>query len=233
MVKTAAGLGIGKSGVRQIAVAKQDEHVLGRVRQVLLLAHIIQGSLAMGSVWLFRFQISEWLFGNNTYVNEVGLIGIAILLTLLGTAHTAILQGMRRIDDLGRVTIYSALVGSIVGLAAIWFYGVIGVVWFVIAQPLAVVIIAFQYTSRLPQLKENILNVSAFWQEWKPMAKLGTAFMLGGLATTITLLLVRRSITQEIGLEAAGLFAAAWSISMIYVGLMLGAVSADYYPRLA
>ena len=130
---------------------------------------------------------------------------------------------MRRIDDLGRVTIYSALVGSIVGLAAIWFYGVIGVVWFVIAQPLAVVIIAFQYTSRLPQLKENILNVSAFWQEWKPMAKLGTAFMLGGLATTITLLLVRRSITQEIGLEAAGLFAAAWSISMIYVGLMLGA----------
>ena len=65
------------------------------------------------------------------------------------------------------------------------------------------------------------------------MAKLGTAFMLGGLATTITLLLVRRSIAQEIGLEAAGLFAAAWSISMIYVGLMLGAVSADYYPRLA
>ena len=27
-----------------------------------------------------------------------------------------------------------------------------------IVQPLAVVIIAFQYTSRLPQLKENILN---------------------------------------------------------------------------
>ena len=79
---------------------------------------------------------------------------------MLGTAHTAILQGMRRIDDLGRVTIYSALVGSIVGLVAIWFYGVIGVVWFVIAQPLAVVIVAFQYTNRLPQLKENILNVS-------------------------------------------------------------------------
>jgi O-antigen/teichoic acid export membrane protein len=233
MVKTAAGLGIGKSGVRQIAVAKQDEQVLGRVRRVLLLAHIIQGSLAMGGVWIFRFQISEWLFGNNTYVTEVGLIGIAILLTLLGTAHTAILQGMRRIDDLGRVTIYSALVGSVVGLVAIWFYGVIGVVWFVIAQPLAVVIVAFQYTSRLPKLKKNILNISAFWQEWKPMAKLGTAFMLGGLATTITLLLVRRSIAQEIGLEAAGLFAAAWSISMIYVGLMLGAVSADYYPRLA
>ena len=39
MVKTAAGLGIGKSGVRQIAVAKQDEQVLGRGRRVVFLAH--------------------------------------------------------------------------------------------------------------------------------------------------------------------------------------------------
>lgn len=42
------------------------------------------------------------------------------------------------------------------------------------------------------------------------MARLGSAYMLGGLATTSTLLLVRSVITQELGLEAAGYFAAAW-----------------------
>jgi PST family polysaccharide transporter len=64
------------------------------------------------------------------------------------------------------------------------------------------------------------------------MAKLGAAFMLGGLATTATLLVVRGRISQELGLDAAGHFAAAWGITMIYVGFLLGAMAADYYPRL-
>lgn len=64
------------------------------------------------------------------------------------------------------------------------------------------------------------------------MARLGSAFMLGGLATTSTLLLVRSVITQELGLEAAGYFAATWGITMTYVGFLLSAMGADYYPRL-
>jgi O-antigen/teichoic acid export membrane protein len=64
------------------------------------------------------------------------------------------------------------------------------------------------------------------------MAKLGAAFMLGGLATSATLLLVRGRISQELGLDAAGYFAAAWGITMTYVGFLLGAMAADYYPRL-
>jgi PST family polysaccharide transporter len=64
------------------------------------------------------------------------------------------------------------------------------------------------------------------------MAKLGAAFMLGGLATTATLLLVRGRISQELGLDAAGHFAAAWGVTMTYVGFLLGAMGADYYPRL-
>ena len=56
--------------------------------------------------------------------------------------------------------------------------------------------------------------------------------MLGGLANTATLLFVRSAITQELDLEAAGYFAAAWGITMTYVGFLLGAMGADYFPRL-
>ena len=85
-------------------------------------------------------------------------------------------------------------------------------VWFVVVQPFATILIALKYTKRLPISKTKTLSVSEIWDIWKPMAKLGAAFMLGGLATTVTMLLVRQNITQELGLEAAGLFAAAWGI---------------------
>lgn len=232
VVTTAAGLGMESSGVRQIASVRGEEQELSLVRRVLLAAHLVQGALAMLGVWLMRAPLSEWLFGDRTYATEVGLIGVAVLLGLVGAAQTAMLQGMRRIGDLGRVTVLSALVGTIAGLAAVWLYGEAGLIWFVVVQPLATIVIAMRYTRRLPRPTAARPSAAGIWEAWKPMAKLGAAFMLGGLATTATLLVVRGLITQELGLEAAGQFAAAWGITMTYVGFLLGAMAADYYPRL-
>lgn len=232
LVSTAAGLGMGSSGVRQIAIVRGEERELSRVRHVLLAAHVVQGSLAMLGVWLLRASISEWLFGDRGYATEVGLIGFAVFLSLLATAQLALLQGMRRIGDLARVTVVSASAGTVGGLAAVWFFGKAGLIWFVVIQPLAQIVIALHYTRRLPLTTAPRPSTLEIWRVWQPMAKLGTAFMLGGLATASTLLLARGWILQDLGLDAAGQFAAAWGITMTYVGFLLGAMAADYYPRL-
>lgn len=232
VVTRGAGLGMSASGVREIASSRGEEAILGRVRRVLFAAHLVQGALAMLAVWLSRVQIATWLFGDADRATEVGLIGVAILLALLGAAQTAVLQGMRRVNELGWVTVVSALVGSVAGLIAIWIQGENGLIWYVLAQPLASVLIALYYTRRLPAPTAARLSLAEKWEIWKPMAKLGAAFMLGGLTTMTTLLLVRGRISQELGLDAAGHFAAAWGITVTYVGFLLGAMGADYYPRL-
>lgn len=233
MVGNAAGLGMGSSGVRQIASARGDGQTLHRVSRVLLAAHLVQGTLAMVAVWLLREPIATWLTGDDTLATEIGLVGVAILLMLLATAHTALLQGLRRIGDLGRVTVIGAIVGTLIGLFAVWHYSQAGLIWFLLAHPLANLLAALFFIRRLPGRAERAaLRPAEIWSTWKPMARLGSAFMLGGLATTTTLLLVRSLVTQELGLDAAGYFAAAWGITMTYVGFLLGAMGADYYPRL-
>lgn len=232
MVSSLAGLGMGNSGVRELASVKGEEQALSRVRRVLMAAHLVQGAIAMLTVWLLREPLAAWLLGDLRYAPEIGLIGMATLFGLLGTAQTALLQGMRRIGDLGRVTVLSALTGTVAGLAFVWSYGEGGLIWFVLVQPVATTAIAFHYTRQLPRPISPRLGAADVWATWKPMAKLGIVFMLGGLATTATLLLVRGRISQELGLEAAGQFAAAWGITMTYVGFLLGAMGADYYPRL-
>lgn len=232
MVSNAAGLGMSSSGVREIASARGEEQALSRVRRVLLAAHLIQGLLAMLGVWLLREQISIWLLGDASYALEIALVGIAILLTLMMSAQTALLQGLQRIGDLGRVTVLGALGATLVGLAVVWSYGQAGLVWFVLTQPLMGLLAALYFTRRLPKPSSKRPNLAETWAVWKPMARLGAAFMLGGLASTATLLIVRGRITQELGLDAAGQFAASWSITITYVGFLLGAMGADYFPRL-
>jgi len=232
MLKQTAGLGMGSSGVREIASSRGDEATLSRVRRVLFAAHLIQGTLAMIAVWLLRDRIAIWLFGDAVRATEVGLIGITILLSLLAYAQTALLQGLRKIGDLGRVTVIGAFGGTLVGLASVWLQGESGLIWLILVQPLVAVLIALHYTRRLHKPIAARISLFETWEVWKPMAKLGAAFMLGGLTTTATLLLVRGRISQELGLDAAGHFAAAWGLTMTYVGFLLSAMGADYYPRL-
>lgn len=233
MVGNAAGLGMGSSGVRQIAGAKGDAQTLNRVSRVLLAAHLVQGTLAMIAVWVFRQPLAIWLTDDHTLATEIGLVGIAILLMLLATAYTTLLQGLRRIGDLGRVTVIGALVSTLFGLLAVWWLGRSGLIWFLVVQPLANLMAALFYVRKLPQRADRPpMGLKKIWETWKPMARLGAAFMAGGLATTATLLLVRAIVTRELGLDASGHFAAAWGITMTYVGFLLGAMGADYYPRL-
>ena len=186
MVQQTAGLGMGSSGVQEIASSRGDEATLSSVRRVLFAAHLLQGTLAMIAVWLLRERIAIWLFGDALRATEVGLIGIAILFGLLASAQTALLQGLRKIGDLGRVTVIGAFVGTLVGLAAVWLQGEHGLIWFILVQPLAVVLIALHYTRRLPKPMASRLSLVDTWEVWKPMAKLGAAFMLGRLATAAT-----------------------------------------------
>lgn len=231
-VGTLAGLGLGNSGVREIAASKNDPAVLSRVRFVLLAASVIQGALAMVAMWLLRVPLSRWLTGSADYAAETGLVGVAILLAMVAASQTAVLQGLRRIGDLSRITILSALAGTVVGLLAVWLQGEGGLIWFLIVQPATSVLVARWFTRRLPALQSQSWTIGAIWFVWKPMAALGVVFMLAGLASAATLLVVRGLITRELGLEAAGLFAASWAIAMTYIGFLLGAMGADYYPRL-
>jgi O-antigen/teichoic acid export membrane protein len=232
MVQKTAGLGMGSSGLREIAYSRGDEATLSRVRRVLFAAHLIQGALAMIAVWLLRERIAIWLFGDTARTMEVGLIGIAILITLLFCTQTTLLQGLRKIGDLGRIAVFGDFFSTLVCLAAVWLQGENGLILFILVQPLAGVLIALHYTRHLPKPTAARLSLFETWDVWKPMAKLGAAFMLGGLATAATLLLVRGRISQELGLDAVGYFAAAWGITMIYLGFLLGAMRTDYYPRL-
>ena len=227
-----AGLGLSQSGVRELSAAKGDTATLSRVRRVLLGALVIQGAIAMVLIWLAREALALWLLGSTEYSLEIGLVGVAVFLFLVSSSQMALLQGMRRIGDLGRVTVWGTLFGTIAGLVPVIVLGREGLIALILLPPVISIFVAWHYTRRLPAPTTTRMSRQEIWQAWKPMVKLGVVFMLGGLATTATLLLVRARITQELGLDAAGQFAASWSITMIYVGFLLQAMGADYFPRL-
>jgi O-antigen/teichoic acid export membrane protein len=226
-----AGCGMASSGVRQVAASVDDAETLVIVRRALWLGSLILGFTGMAILWVLGEQVSQWVFGDNVHASDVGWLGVGLLFTLIAGSQTALLQGLRRISDLAWVSIFSALVGALVGVLAVYLLGKDGVIWFVVTAPAANFLLVKYYTSRLPK-PQMPYDLSAIQQQWLAVLKLGIPLMTAGLIMLVTQLAVRSIVVRELGLEASGYFQASWVISFTYIGFVLNAMAMDYFPRL-
>ncbi len=226
-----AGCGLADSGVRQLAAAQEDAVTLALVRKALFCANLLLGLTGMVLLWLLREPVAQWVFGNTERGTAVGYLGIGVLLTLLAGSQTGLLQGMRRIGDLARVQVLSAFAGAVTGIVAVWLWGLEGMLAFILAGPAASVLVAAWYAKRLPR-PEAGHDWAELHRQWQAMFSLGIPLMAAGLLTLGVQLASRALVLQNLGLEASGYFQAAWVISMSYLGFVLNAMGADYYPRL-
>ena len=229
---TIFGLGLGTIGVRDIAINRSNPEKVNQVRKALFLANVILGLFALILVILNRKYLSNWLFDNTEQQWAICFVGVAIFVSLIGGAQGAVLQGFRKINEQAKIKIIGAILSTIIGLGLIWWLGDKGITGFVVSVPIIGCLLGFYYTRQLPKISSVKLSWSQLWPLWKSMATLGFVYMLSGFMGEGTKLLIREILNQELDLTSVGYFQAAWSISMTYIGFVLGAMAADYYPRL-
>ncbi len=230
---TVFGLGLGSSGVRQIAAAGSDLGRLSCVRKALWRSNLALGLVGLGGLWLFRAQIASLVFGDVARSNDVAWLGVGVLATLIAASQTALLQGMRKIGDMVKAGIVGAIIGAAVGLLFVWRLGAAGIPFFVIATPVFTVVGSSWYVRLLPKVSRGNTQPAAVWAQWRQMTTLGLFIMVSTVIGGVAVLAVKAILTRRLGLDAAGYFQAATAISGNYLGIVLGAMAADYYPRLS
>ena len=232
MVASLVGLGLSNSGVRQIATSNGNTESITIIRSMLWYASIGLGLLGMIVLWLLRDTLALWIFNDISYAQNVGYLGIAVLLTLVVGAQMAVLQGLRRINDMALVTIISSVAGLLISVAIIWLLGNGGIVWYIIAGPATTILVAAHLMRKLSVPSAGIKAIVKGQAHLNTMLVLGVTFMVTQFITEATRLGVRSYIVSELGIDASGQYQAVWAISLTYLGFVITAMTADYYPRL-
>ena len=229
-----AGLGFGSVGTRQIAEAsgRQDTNGVAAARRALFFGTLILAVLGGIVFWSLRNLLAIHVLGDVTFSSEIGWLAIAVALTVASASQGALLNGLRRIGDMARVSVITAVFSTVAGILAIFWFGRAGVVAFVIATPFASFVIGHVYVLRLPKLSVGPTSIGQLSDQWRTFTRLGATFMLASLVGTVGQLAVRTIVQRELGIDALGHFQATWAISMTYIGFVLGAMGTDYYPRL-
>jgi len=233
LTQTFAGMGVNSSGVRQIAAANgsHEEERVALTTVVLIRTSILLGLFGALILILFSKQISIVTFGTRDHASAVSVLAIAVFLTLIGAGQSALLQGLRRITDLAKTSVIGAFLGTLLSLPLVYFFRDGGVIPSLVGVA-AMTTFASWWYSRKASIKAPALSFQAITAEAGALLKLGVAFMSSGLMTIGVAYVIRITVLRKIGFEATGLYQSAWTLGGLYVGFILQAMGADFYPRL-
>lgn len=228
-----AGLGLQTSVVREVAaaVAKNDDEAIGR--SVLTLRRIswLTGLVGMMAMIVLSPFLSQLTFDSPKYTVDIAALGVIILLTNISGGQMALIQGMRRIGDMAQAGIIGSVLATVSAISFYSWLGLRGIVPSLISIAVMQLAISWYFARRVavPTVQ---LNWRKTFTEASGMVRLGLVFMWTGLMTSAVGYITVTLITQQISLQAVGIYSAAFALSGMFVNFILQAMNADYYPRL-
>jgi len=228
-----AGMGTASSGVRYLTVDTTDPEREQDARWTFWALTLLLAALGMVGVWLFRLPIAQLASGRIDDAGAIGWLSVSVALSVIAGAHLSVLQAHRQIADIARVQIGGALLGAVGGIVVVMAAGSAGIVPALIMVPLGTVVVAMAFGRGVPGIRLLRRVPSSLQSGWRLLLSLGVAMMVSNLIGMAVQIAVRALVVRDLGLDAAGLYQAGWTISVTNIGLVLTAMSADYFPRLS
>jgi antigen flippase len=233
LVQTVAQFGVDQSGVREVAAAASEQDpkkvasTVKTMRRVCWFTGIFGWMLSITFAW----PLAQWTFGSAEHKLAIAVLGGAILLESIAGGQMALIQGLRRIGDLARMQVSAAILTTIMAVGLYWWLGESGIVPVIIVTSGVQLVCSWWFAKRIdiPEVSQTWLTT---WRQAGSLLKLGSAFMYGALLAAVAGLIIRSLIVRDLGLDAAGIYQAAWALSGMFAGFVLRAIAADFYPRL-
>ncbi|MEI7879367.1 MAG: oligosaccharide flippase family protein [bacterium] len=227
-------IGIGTSGVRIIAEAAGRGGDVSVSQVAWVIRRLAWGLGMLGAICLILLskQIGLWTFGVAGDYHGLALLGLAVLGGALALGCTTIIQATRHMAQLASIGVWGSIFGVLIGVPVVIWGGMPGIVWLPIITALSGAVLATVAFRRL-HLPPVVRQEVAVMPILSPLMSIGLLFTINSIASSLLGWIIRTYVIRSFGLDVGGYFQVALNLSNIYVGIVLQAMSADYFPRIA
>ncbi|MFA0657104.1 oligosaccharide flippase family protein [Vibrio sp. 10N.222.49.C12] len=227
------GLGLQMSGIQLLGENKKEEkQEQYEIKFAALIVTITLSLIVSSVIFIFSNEIEISFSGHfeNRYL--IVLLASAIVMTLFSNLSYMYLQSDRRVKDIAKVKVLGTLSSGVVTIVIVFLVPNASIIpYIIVLLPMANLIIT------LLIIKEDIVNfsrvkISKSKKYVKLLVASGFVLMLSSALTNSSQFFVRYLLTTEFSATKLGLYQAAWSISMTYVGFVISAMSTDFFPKI-
>jgi O-antigen/teichoic acid export membrane protein len=189
---------------------------------------------------LFPREVAHWVTGQHdeATVAVFRWLALPVLLAVVGSFLAGVLNAHRAIGRLALVQVASAMTMALVAYPfsrLVRSGNPVGFIWLLSASAGAALLLALTYASRERWLSPLIDGLRRRFKadSARHFLSMGITMFITGLVGTGTQLVVRSLVNRRFGLPGAGVFDVAWTLSMMYVTLVLGSFGTYYLPTLS
>ena len=232
-LSTIAGWGLGTSAVRTVAGAAEGE----RARKVAAVRHFGRRLAWAGffGVLILALPVGYLTFKSQDYALELMIAGVAVPCVIATGMWTALLQAGGHIGSMAKTQMASSVVGLLIGLPFIYFFGSVGIALSILLAALATAFVTWRAAAKF----SPSTSAEPTSGDLRELVHLGMALQigatLGAISTYLVRVLILRSHGDDLaaGLADAGFYQAAFAVTGSLPGVIFSATSSDFYPRVA
>lgn len=175
------------------------------------------------------FNQMTFTWGNHT--PHYALLGLAVAMSAVTGGEMAIMKATRRLGELVRIQIYTALFSVVLSVPLYYFWHHSGVVPAILLVSCSTMLVTAVYSYRHYPLRLQFQR--QMFRDGISMVKLGVAFMAAAAIGSGAEMLVRSFLNVQGCLDDVGLYNAAHTITITYAGMVFSAMESDFFPRLS
>ncbi|MGR3812133.1 oligosaccharide flippase family protein [Jiulongibacter sp. NS-SX5] len=232
MVSSFSSLGVNQSGVREIA--KKSKYSEETAKSIFIVRTLVGcfSVISLILIIIWSNEISSSLFNTREYKNGIVIVGIAIFFQGFFINNKAILNGIRDIRGLAFSQIITAVIASVLVIGLIYYLDEDGIPISFLVISIIGVVISYVFL-RKNGLRRIIPSMVDFKAESKELIRLGIGFSGSAAIAAVATYLTRTYLVSNYDLSVVGVYQASWTISNLYVGVLLSAMGVDFMPRLS
>jgi PST family polysaccharide transporter len=230
---TASGLNLGIAGARQIVAGESvcDASAGSAARRAVLLTASTMAVAGGVILWLLREPLAAILFEDRGRAAEVGWLALGVAATAAAGYQTAVLNARRRIGDIARLTMVSAVASALIGIASILIWKAGGILAFILAAPIATLAFGWIFIRKVAP-EHGPFDQGLLRQQVAGLVGQGASLTIAVFVILCGQLAIRTLVERRLGASALGHFQAAWTITTVYLFFIFQAMASDYLPRL-
>lgn len=196
---------------------------------------IYVGSVAALVLFAISPLLAERLLGDGDRYWWFALGALSLVFTPLLGVQLAFLQGLRQTKALAACQILASLSGAGINVALVAAFGVIGGLFAM--APITLLSLAIHYRflrHHLPVPREG--RKLLCFKDTTELLKLGSGFAINSIwlaaSGWLNIMFIGHYFGQIEGAHQVGLYAAASTLSNVYIGILVSAMASEFYPAL-
>ena len=225
-------MGLDKSAVKDISVNNTDLIKQENYIKLLQICLLINSMIVFTIVVIASEYIDVTFF--KTQENKTSIyIALYVLLNCNSICFSTIFNGMRETKLYSYAQLNGVIIGNLIIFTSIPFVQINQLVFLFLIQAIINFLVHFYYYFKLKLTIKNLrFEFSLRKDEIFRFLSSGTGFWIPGIYLAFSEYVIRVYISNTLDNQVVGIYQACWTISNMYVGIILSSMAVSFYPRI-